>query len=313
MTVGTEEIAGDHVVEFYGDDQGLASTVGCFLAAAGRDGAAAIVIATQEHRRGFAAELQRMRAEGADGILWLDAEHMLASFFHDGRIDAAAFRRVIGGRIREAAGAGRPVRAYGEMVGLLWNAGDVPAAIELETQWNDLQRELGFSLLCAYHSESVTGADQAAALEQICRLHSAVLHPPARNAAVAVPATRFPATPDAPTAARHLVANALRREGYEGRMLTDALLVVTELTTNAVLHAQTPFWITARAGAAGVRISIRDGSSAEPTLRVAHPFQTSGRGLRLVAQMAASWGVEPAGDGKTVWAELSPLPAGDDR
>lgn len=310
MTVETEEIAADHVVEFYTDDGALARTVGRYLAGAERDGVTAVVIATAEHRHAFAAEPQVLGS--GDGVVWLDADDTLARFSTDGRIDAAEFRRVIGTIIRHATTPGGPVRAYGEMVGLLWDAGDVPAAIELETLWNDLQREHGFSLLCAYHSESVAGAEQAQALEQICRLHSAVLHPPARDA-VAVPATRFPATVDAPTAARHLVADALRRRGYEGRMLTDALLVVTELATNAVVHARTPFWITAWAGDDGVRVSIRDGSSGQPAVRVAHPFQTSGRGLRLVAQMTASWGVEPAGDGKTVWAELNPLPAGDDR
>ena len=80
--------------------------------------------------------------------------------------------------MRRAAATGRPVRAYGEMVALLWEHGDVLAAIELEELWNDLGRELDFSLLCAYRSASVQGDEHAQALEQVRLLHSSELPGP---------------------------------------------------------------------------------------------------------------------------------------
>ena len=89
-----------------------------------------------------------------------------------------AFFEVIGGVIRDAVGTGRPVRAYGEMVALLWEAGDVLAAIDLETLWNELASELPFALYCAYHSESVAANEHADALHDVCRLHSAVIPSP---------------------------------------------------------------------------------------------------------------------------------------
>ena len=96
----------------------------------------------------------------------------------DGRIDRNAFFAEIGGVIRDAGRTGRPVRAYGEMVALLWDAGDVLAAIDLETLWNELSGELPFSLYCAYHSESVAAQEHAEALHEVCRLHSAVVPTP---------------------------------------------------------------------------------------------------------------------------------------
>ena len=83
--------------------------------------------------------------------------------------------------MRDAAASGRRVRAYGEMVALLWDAGDVLGAIELETLWHELGRELSFSLFCSYPASSVSGPEHAQALHQVCHLHSAVLRPAGRR------------------------------------------------------------------------------------------------------------------------------------
>ena len=120
----------------------------------------------------------------------------------DGRIDPKAFRRVIGSLLERAAAAGRPVRAYGEMVALLWEAGDVLAAIELEELWNDIARDHDFGLLCGYRSASVAGDHHDAARQRVCCLHSAVLEPrPSEGAERREVSARFGADKDAPRAA----------------------------------------------------------------------------------------------------------------
>jgi hypothetical protein len=81
---------------------------------------------------------------------------------------------------------------------------------------------------------------------------------------------------------------------------------VTELATNAVIHARSPFSVTTRAAESGVRVAVRDASQIKPTVRDHDPISFSGRGLRLVAALAVDWGVDVAADGKTVWAELQP-------
>jgi DcmR-like sensory protein len=170
---------GDHVVHFYTRFAGLASEVGSYLAAGLADGAAVLVIATEAHTRNLKEELATRgvvdaQAGEGQGMIFLDAADMLAEITVRERVDRDAFMRVVGELLRTAGQRGRSVRVYGEMVNLLWGSGDVTGAIELERLWNELIDELGFSLLCAYHSAKAAGQEHQAATAEICRLHSSV-------------------------------------------------------------------------------------------------------------------------------------------
>lgn len=229
-------------------------------------------------------------------VIALDAAETLARFTADG-LDPANFDAVIGRAIREAAASGRPVRAYGEMVALLWDAGDVLGAIELEAMWNNLARDVPFSLMCAYPAASVTGCDHALALHEVCGLHSAVF------GATAV-SRQFPCELAAPATARRFVEQTLSRHGCQALLVHDAALAVTEMATNAVVHGRSAFSVAVEVTDEVVRIEVRDSG---PMLTVAGergPLASSGRGLRLVAAVATQWGVETAADGKMLWAEL---------
>jgi hypothetical protein len=292
---------GEHVVQFYDQDGDLARAVGDYLAGAVTDGDVAVVIATDAHRRAFEAEMaargvEAAEARGDGSIIWLDAGETLSQFVDDGQVDARKFRDVVGTLVREAVETGREVRAYGEMVALLWDEGHVLGAIELEKLWNDLAAELHFSLFCAYHIHSVAGEEHADALHEVCRLHTAVVDDAK---------ARFRAGPDAPLAARRFVAGLLGRRPYGDRVdAGDAQLVVSELATNAVIHAGTPFSVALRSDGEFVRIAVHDWSSMQPVVGDDDPTATSGRGLRLIAMVSHAWGVEFGPDGKTVWAEL---------
>jgi anti-sigma regulatory factor (Ser/Thr protein kinase) len=309
--------SGEHVVRFYEHEAELVQTVGGYLGGVAKTGAAVIVIATEAHRRAFEAELKASGVDVATGradgtLIWLDAERTMAAFVHQGQVNYEEFRQVIGSRVRRAGATGRPVVAYGEMVALLWEAGDVLAAIDLEKSWNELSREVPFALLCGYRTDSVLGHEHAEALQQVCALHSSVLQPPgheepdALGVSDAEVATEFSAQSNAPCSARHFVAQTLRGWGHAGSLLDDAQLLVTELATNAVLHARSSFSVVVRSEGAGVRISVLDRSRVTPIMRDPDPLASSGHGLRLVDALAVNWGVEPNGGGKTVWAELRP-------
>jgi anti-sigma regulatory factor (Ser/Thr protein kinase) len=84
-----------------------------------------------------------------------------------------------------------------------------------------------------------------------------------------------------------------------------ASLVVSELATNAVLHAQTDYTVTVTKIDTLTRVSVTDRSAKLPQQRSYGTQATTGRGLRLVAEMSRAWGVEPHETGKTVWAELA--------
>jgi anti-sigma regulatory factor (Ser/Thr protein kinase) len=280
---------GQHVVQFYETDRELVEGAGAYL---GGGSAARVVIATRAHREALRARVQ--------DAIWLDAADTLASFMRDGRVDRDAFFERVGGVVHAAVATGRPVRAYGEMVSLLWEAGDVAAAIELETAWNDLAAQMPFSLYCAYRSASVAGHEHADALGRVCHLHSAVV-----TAGPVEKTWRFPADRGAPRDAREQLVDALRQLGHGGALLDDVRLVVTELAANAVVHARSPFFVSLRDEGRTVRVVVGDQSRDQPALRPASATLASGRGVSLIDALATRWGVEPTADGKVVWAEFS--------
>jgi anti-sigma regulatory factor (Ser/Thr protein kinase) len=112
---------------------------------------------------------------------------------------------------------------------------------------------------------------------------------------------RLPPEPSSAGAARRFVAAAL---GAGGEVAELAVLLVSELASNAVLHAQTSFEIVVQLDEAWVRVEVCDESPAMPSLRTYLRESVTGRGLHMVAASADHWGYEAHGDGKVVWFEL---------
>jgi GAF domain-containing protein len=84
----------------------------------------------------------------------------------------------------------------------------------------------------------------------------------------------------------------------------DAELVVSELVTNAVLHTSGPVTVRLLTRDDAVRVEVEDSEPAPPVRVRRSEGAMTGRGLTLVACLSSSWGVQPAGSGKLVWAEL---------
>ena len=168
-----------HVVQFYGHDEALAETAGDYLAGAIAEGGAAIIVAAPGRCAGFEAQLAAGRVDvGAarrDGsLVCLDATRVASRLVPAGRVDPAAFDTLFRPAILAAGEASGPVRIYGEAVALLWAAGQVNAALELEGLWNELGRQIPFSLLCGYPRDLLESSGDQGAVAEICRLHSAV-------------------------------------------------------------------------------------------------------------------------------------------
>lgn len=104
--------------------------------------------------------------------------------------------------------------------------------------------------------------------------------------------------------ARRFTVDTLRGWGRDDLAASGALLV-TELVTNAILHARTMVQVILERRADIVRVEVRDGSPVRPALRNHGLDATTGRGLALVATLAESWGVDISAAGKVVWAQLS--------
>lgn len=112
----------------------------------------------------------------------------------------------------------------------------------------------------------------------------------------------WPALPENVSAARYFVAERLRSHGLD-TLVGDTRLVVSELATNAVVHARTPFTVMLSGTVSTVTISVTDGSRSEfapPTPAVLSAVK--GRGLYMVGVYSQEWGITPTQSGKTVWA-----------
>ena len=308
----------EHVVGFYDTDDDLVAAVASFLADGLADQGAAIVVATADHRvaleralaaKGFATDILARVGRYQS----FDAGETLAAFMHDDMPDPEAFRATIGPLIRDAARDGVPVRIFGEMVALLWDAGNVAAAIDLESLWNDLAEEHRFTLYCAYPSTTLHAPNDLAAIKQVCDHHAGVMSLSCCEAGLSglsneaendVYTLGFVPTPTVLRAVRRFVADVLCGWGAD-QLVGLSQIIACELATNAMMHARSPFRLSITRNPAAMEIAVRDASTLRPETRPIDPNRPGGRGLVLVGRIAQRWGSRDEVDGKTVWAELA--------
>lgn len=170
----------EHVVHLYGeDDQLLTRHVSRYVAEGLRRGDGLLVIATGEHSEAIA---RRLEEEGADAtaamrdgrLVFLDAEATLARFLVNGQPSWPLFEEVVGGvmhDLRTRMGHGK-VRAFGEMVGLLWGRGNVSAALCVEEYWNRVVESHAITLFCAYPIDAFDGDFDVATLNALLGAHT---------------------------------------------------------------------------------------------------------------------------------------------
>jgi anti-sigma regulatory factor (Ser/Thr protein kinase) len=113
----------------------------------------------------------------------------------------------------------------------------------------------------------------------------------------------FPADHGSVADARRFVRQSLAAWAADAYAWT-ATLVVSELATNAVLHARTAFGVSLQLADDRLRVEVTDGTTRPPRQRGYAVDATTGRGLSLLHDLAGQVGVEVGRDGKTVWCEL---------
>jgi hypothetical protein len=169
-----------HFVQLYRTDEYLIECLAGYVSKGIWDGETVIVIATVAHRMALEERVRTKQVDLATSIirgqyLALDAREVLAKFMVGDMPDALAFRRIVGEVIRSANIRGKGVRAFGEMVALLWADEKREAAIELERLWNQLAKEHQFSLFCAYPASCASPKDGQPGLKHICDAHTCVI------------------------------------------------------------------------------------------------------------------------------------------
>jgi len=171
-----------HAVQFYGSEESLFTTVAGFLGEGLVTRQPAIVIATAAHRLAIEEHLcgrliDCVQARHNGDLVMLDAEDLLGQFMIGDEPNADLFEANVGVLVKQVlSGRGRTiVRAYGEMVDVLWKHGRSEAAIKVEILWNKLADQYSFALLCGYAMGNFY--KQAKQLEDVCALHTHVAGP----------------------------------------------------------------------------------------------------------------------------------------
>ena len=306
-----------HDVQFYERDAEIVDAMTRYALEGLRNRAPVLVVATAEHRAALDAALSRqgvnLQAVQSQGrFVTFDAADTLRGFMVGDRPKPELFEAQIGGLLDSVLGGGRPIWVYGEMVALLCARGNVAGAMELESLWNDLAESRQFSLLCGYPASML----DSAALEQVagvCESHAHTLPPTGyRSPSLIGPAGEpmlsskvFVPADEAIGAARYFVARVLRGWGQAAPLIDDAVLLTSEMATNALVHAQSPFRISVARSGNAITFAIQDTTSRTPQTRTVDARSASGRGMGIVAALSSSWGCDVGLRGKIVWAELT--------
>jgi hypothetical protein len=169
----------DHVLNIYEDESAFLDSLHDFLWAGFQNNESVVVIATQEHLAGLD---DRIRASGVDPgaalasqrYFAIDADEALSNFMVRDWPDSLLFHSYVGNLLMQARQRRSQVRAFGEMVALLWERGHQAATVRLECLWNQFCREEFFNLYCAYPKTGFS-TDAQTSLDEICRNHSHVI------------------------------------------------------------------------------------------------------------------------------------------
>ena len=169
----------EHLVQFYDGDGPFLDALSGFVSGGLRAGEGVIVIATPGHlaalnRRLVLEGVDTEEARAKDQYIVLDAEGTLARFMVNGWPNDERFVLTVTDVITRAGRGGRRVRAFGEMVALLWAQGHAGATVRLEHLWQRLCERMGFSLFCAYPRIGFTQGMETS-IHELCAAHSKVL------------------------------------------------------------------------------------------------------------------------------------------
>jgi len=171
-------VAPAHLVQLYDTDaSSLGRNVGRYLHEGWQRGDGLVVIASPAHWAAFAGELERLGVDAAAAVrdsrlLVLDAHTTLARFLVAGRPDRELFRETVTAALESVRCDGGRIRAYGEMVGILWQVGHESAAIALEELWNEILVEAGLDLFCAYPIDVFGNGFHVAGIDQVLCAHT---------------------------------------------------------------------------------------------------------------------------------------------
>ncbi len=157
----------------------MLDTLAGFVGGGLKQGEGVIVLATAEHLKALdqhlhASGVDLQTAKSQDQYITVLAEEALAKFMVNDWPDDELFFSFVAGLLARAQNGGRRVRAFGELVALMWAKRQVAATVRLEFLWHQLCHQRSFSLFCAYPKAGFT-EDPLKSLDVIRATHSRII------------------------------------------------------------------------------------------------------------------------------------------
>lgn len=175
----------EHVVQIYDGESNLIDTLQNYVLDGIKKNECIILIATPEHIRKIeegllehGIHLDTLKA--IEQYITLDADNTLSKFMVDGLPDENLFKTTISAVFEKPLLNNYKIRAFGEMVSLLWSRGNKKATVELEVLWNRFCSTTSFTLFCAYPKD-VFKSDGHEPISHICDHHSRIISGDANN------------------------------------------------------------------------------------------------------------------------------------
>jgi|SRR6185312_4508256 len=176
----------EHLVQFYENDHIFLNTLEGFAGSGMLADESIIVIATSQHidslnqrltDRGF----NLIDMQESDKYIPINVNDVFSQILVDGWLDEIRFNKYVTDLMNRAKQGNRKVRAFGELVAVLWEQGSCGATVQLEHLWHKLYRELNFTLYCAYPKIGFTQSPTDS-IDIICKTHSKIVDGRARPA-----------------------------------------------------------------------------------------------------------------------------------
>ena len=167
----------EHICQLFDSDESRAEAVAAFLANGFRAGDYVIAVPRLAHWTSIVVRLQALgisvEEQKAQGRLTVhDAMHTLGRLCPRGRLNHFAFNELVGAAVKPASG--RRVRAWGEMVDILIERGELDEALELEELWNRVGEMMPMSLMCSYGAAHFVAPSTHRGLRDLCLAHTDV-------------------------------------------------------------------------------------------------------------------------------------------
>ncbi len=174
----------DHLVQFYDNDKYFMETLEGFAGCGLLSGDSVIVLATKAHLADLRIRLIKQGFDidtlaASDQYITLDADDALAAFMVNNWPDEKLFNYFVSQILLRARKNQRKVRAFGELVAVLWEQGNSGATIQLENLWHRLHGQDNFTLYCAYPKSGFT-QNASESIDKLCETHSKVIDGQAR-------------------------------------------------------------------------------------------------------------------------------------